>query len=80
MMRGVDREWRSRVSAAWGCSSDGRASSKGESLQRVLLRKFVMEVGDPSGRPRRVMPVSQEAKGMDWSSCGMMGFGDGEDS
>lgn len=36
----------------------------GDSLERVVLRKPLMELGDPRGRPRRVMPVSHVEKGM----------------
>jgi hypothetical protein len=78
VMRGVERECLRSVSATWGWLRDGRESKSGDVLQRVLLRKFVMEVVEPSGRPRRVTPSSQGAKGMNWSSGGMTGFGDGE--
>lgn len=81
MILGVERECRRRVRAACGWFSDGRVSRSGESLARVLLRKVLIDSGEPSGSPRRVMPLSQEEKGMFCRGVGMLCSergGDGE--
>ena len=47
MILGVERECRRRVRAACGWFSDGRVSRSGESLARVLLRKVLIDSGEP---------------------------------
>ena len=54
-------------------------SKRGESLVRVEFRKVWTELGEPRGRPSRVVPLSQGEKGMCWMAAGSEGGDEGEE-